>query len=79
MKRILLSLFALSTASSLAFAQPVQLTADQMDRVTAGALTDVTTNPAGHAPPGQQGDPKGQAMDTETQNPAGHAPPGHNK
>jgi hypothetical protein len=69
MKWMLLPILMLG-ASSLAFAQPVQLTVDEMDTVTAGGGTKykkvpLVINPAGKAPPGQQihrGGPKGKAM-----------------
>jgi hypothetical protein len=39
-------------------------------------ITTVTENPGGNQPPGQQDEPKGNAMETFAENPAGHRPPG---
>jgi bacteriocin-like protein len=61
-----------------------ELNEKELSQVSGGKITAEfieTTNPAGHAPPGQQ-DPNAPneqfTVVTENQNPAGHAPPGQN-
>ena len=79
MKSILLSTLALGAMTAVAAAGPVPLTGAQMDSVTAGKITQHTSNPAGNEPPGQQDKtPNNPKFTTENQNPQGKAPPGQN-
>jgi hypothetical protein len=59
-----------------------ELTKGELDGVAGGKITQVqvTENPGGNEPPGQQGNPHGEAMTTTSfsENPAGHRPPGQN-
>jgi hypothetical protein len=49
-----------------------ELTGNEVDHVSGGAITTETINPQGHV---TQGTP-GQAQTTVATNPAGHEPPG---
>lgn len=78
MKSAILSIVAGACLLSLsASADPVKLSADQLDRVVAGAITTTTTqvNGGGQTPNGQA---NGVPTTTVSTNPAGHAPPGQN-
>jgi hypothetical protein len=72
MKAIILSIMACSAFGliSVASAEPVKLSKEQMAAITAGAITQ--TNGGGNIP-------GGNANGVPATNPAGSAPPGHNK
>ena len=59
---------------SLALAEPVKLTKDQLDRVVGGAITSEQINGGGKTPNGNA-----NGVPTTSVNPTGKAPPGQNK
>jgi hypothetical protein len=73
MRGIILSGAMLVAFSVTASAEPVKLSKDQMDKIVAGAITDVKVNGGGNTPNGTA-----NGVPTVSLNPAGKAPPGQN-
>jgi len=79
MKNVVVVAIGIASAFAItASAEPVKLTAGQMDNIVAGAITTTTTqvNGGGNTPKGQA---NGVPTTTVSTNPAGSAPPGQNK
>ncbi len=74
---IALALIAGLGLASAASAAPQKLSKEQMDKITAGAITTTTTqlNGGGNTP---QGSANGVPIVTTSVNPTGKAPPGQN-
>ncbi len=75
MKRMIaLALIAgFGLASASAYAAPQKLSKDQMDKITAGAITATKQNGGGNTPGGNA-----NGVPTVNTNPAGKAPAGQN-
>ena len=59
--------------ASLAFAEPVKLSTEQLDGIVAGAISSEQINGGGNTPNGNA-----NGVPTTNVNPAGKAPPGQN-
>ena len=67
------SLGACTLVASLAFAEPVKLSTEQLDGIVAGTISSEQINGGGHTPNGNA-----NGVPTTNVNPAGKAPPGQN-
>jgi hypothetical protein len=65
---------ACALVASLAFAEPVKLSKEQLDGVVAGAITSEQINGGGNTPNGNA-----NGVPTTNVNPTGKAPPGQNR